>query len=292
MKKLIIILTTLFFLIGGLIGGYFIGQNAETIKSWFEKDPSQQEQEKPGVDDPVIPEEPEKVEITDFAFYGNTVYNYSGTEKDITIPSSYSVEYQKVEEKYYTELEDWVNDKIECDGIDCVYNWFQPLRITFENAEVEPMFFSGGYYEMATSGLDPGFDIDLAFPATIEFYEATYYEGDEFVVESICDYMRFSKMYFPEGFDNILFEFPTFEKVTLPSTIKQIADYNTFNVETLKEFVIFNEDQVVTVGGSEDLEVPLDCKIYVPDSLYEDYYQSNDYPTERLYKLSELGEVA
>lgn len=291
MKKFLIFLITLIFLIGGLIGGYFIGQNADTIKSWFEKDPTQQEQEKPGVDDPVIPEEPEKVEITDFAFYGNTVYNYSGTEKDITIPSSYSVEYQKVEEKYYTEAKDWVNDKIEGECLDYFYNWFQPIKITFDNEEVEPIFLSGGYWEFANRD-DLDFDIESSFPATIEFYEATYYEGDEFVVESICDYMRFSKMYFPEGFDNILFEFSTFEKVTLPSTIKQIDNYHAFNVETLKELVILNEDQVVTVGGPEDLEVPLDCKIYVPDSLYEDYIQSNNYPAERLYKLSELGEVA
>lgn len=291
MKKLIIFLITLIVLIGGLIGGYFIGQNAETIKSWFEKDPTQQEQEKPGVDDPVIPEEPEKVEITDFAFYGNTVYNYSGTEKDITIPSSYSVEYQKVEEKYYTEAEDWIHDKIEGECLDYIYNWFQPIKITFDNEEVEPIFLSGGYWELANKD-DLDFNIESSFPATIEFYEATYYEGDEFVVESICEYMRFSKMYFPEGFDNILFEFSTFEKVTLPSTIKQIDNYHAFNVETLKELVILNEDQVVTVGGPEDLEVPLDCKIYVPDSLYEDYIQSNNYPAERLYKLSELGEVA
>ena len=33
MKKFLIFLITLIFLIGGLIGGYFIGQNAETIKS-------------------------------------------------------------------------------------------------------------------------------------------------------------------------------------------------------------------------------------------------------------------
>lgn len=38
MKKFTIFLTILIFLIGGLIGGYFIGQNAETIKSWFEKE--------------------------------------------------------------------------------------------------------------------------------------------------------------------------------------------------------------------------------------------------------------
>lgn len=283
MKKLTIFLTILIFLIGGLIGGYFIGQNAETIKSWFEKEPTQQEQEIP--DD----QEPEKVEITDFAFYGNTVYRYSGDDKVITIPSSYSVEYEKVEEKRYLTSDEWGNSLVT-DGSDYVYNLYQPLRITFENAEVEPMFFSGGYYEMATSGLDPDFDIDSAFPATIEFFKATYYEGDDYIVENVGEYFAYSNPIIEDGSVNN--ERLTCETVILPSTIKQIDYYFSLQIRTLKELVILNEDQVLTVGGPEDLEVPLTCKIYVPDSLFEEYTQSFEYPTERLYKLSERGVVA
>ena len=278
MKKLIIFLITLIVLIGGLVGGYFIGQNAETIKSWFEKDPTQQEQEIP--DD----QEPEKVEITDFAFYGNTVYRYNGDDKVITIPSSYSVEYEKVEERRYLTSYEWGNSLVT-DGSDYVYNLYQPLRITFENAEVEPMFFSGGYYEMATSGLDPDFDIDSAFPATIEFFKATYYEGDDYIVENVGEYFKYSNPIIEDGSVND--ERLTCETVILPSTIKQIDYYFSLQIRTLKELVILNEDQVLTVGGPEDLSVPLDCKIYVPDSLYEEYIQSPEYPTERLYKLSE-----
>lgn len=283
MKKLIIFLITLIVLIGGLVGGYFIGKNAETIKSWFEKDPTQQEQEIP--DD----QEPEKAEITDFAFYGNTVYRYSGDDKVITIPSSYSVEYEKVEEKRYLTGDEWI-DGLVTDGSDYVYNLYQPLRITCENAEVEPMFFSGGYYEMATSGLDPGFDIDLAFPATIEFFKATYYEGDDYIVENVGEYFAYSNPIIEDGSVND--ERLTCETVILPSTIKQIDYYFSLEIRTLKELVILNEEQVLTVGGPEDLSVPLDCKIYVPDSLFEEYAQSSEYPTERLYKLSERGVVA
>lgn len=289
MKKFTIFLTILIFLIGGLVGGYFIGQNAETIKSWFEKDPTQQEQEKPGIDDPEIPEEPEKVEITDFAFYGNTVYRYSGDDKVITIPSSYSVEYEKVEEKRYLTSYEWGNSLVT-DGSDYVYNLYQPLRITFENAEVEPMFFSGGYYEMATSGLDPDFDIDSAFPATIEFFKATYYEGDDYIVENVGEYFAYSNPIIEDGSVND--ERLTCETVILPSTIKQIDYYFSLEIRTLKELVILNEEQVLTVGGPEGLRVPLDCKIYVPDSLYEEYIQSPEYPSERLYKLSKRGVVA
>ena len=291
MKKFTIFLTILIFLIGGLVGGYFIGQNAETIKSWFEKDQTQQEQEKPGVDDPVIPEEPEKVEIKDFYFYGNTVAYYSGDEKEITIPASYS----RVDSLSYTvhfdDSSDYENYQEQIDDI--IKYQFQAIKIISDNTIIEPLFFEGGMYDLAYNWLeDSTNDIDTLFPATVEYYETTFYEGDDYIVENVGMLFCCKNSEYVEEENDFQVNLATYEKVILPSTIKQIDYCNAFDVETLKELVILNEDQVVTVGGPEDLEVPLACKIYVPDSLYEDYYQSNNYPTERLYKLSELGVVS
>ena len=273
MKKFTIFLTILIFLIGGLVGGYFIGQNADTIKSWFEKEPTQQE----------------KVEIKDFYFFDNTVAYYSGDEKEITIPASYS----RVDSLSYTvhfdDASDYENYQEQVDDI--IKYQFQAIKIIPDNTTIEPLFFEGGMYDLAYNWLeDSTNDIDTLFPATVEYYETIFYEGDDYIVENVGMMFSCKNSEYVEEENDFQINLATYEKVILPSTIKQIDLYAAFNIETLKEIVILNEDQVVTVGGPEDLEVPLDCKIYVPDSLYEDYYQSNNYPTERLYKLSELGE--
>lgn len=299
MKKLIIFLITLIVLIGGLIGGYFIGQNAETIKSWFEKDPTQQEQEKPGVDDPVIPEEPEKVEITDFAFCGSIVYDYSGESTTVEIPTSYSVEFSLADTQHfdtYFDFETFANTYTG-EGLYSKGAWFLGIKVIPDKSP-EDYSYQEYFYYGNTISMDIYTNKSLLFPATIEFYDTTFYEGNDFIVDTV-DFSFFVSSYLYDS-NNVLTveETINIETLILPSTIIYLdgpsMEWDSERLVTLKEVVILNDEKVIRGSSIPQFVYPENCKIYVPDSLYDLYkspsnlFQSPD----QLYKLSELGEVA
>ena len=316
MKKFTIFLTILIFLIGGLIGGYFIGQNADTIKSWFEKDPTQQEQEKPGVDDPVIPEEPEKVEITDFAFCGSIVYDYSGESTTVEIPTSYSVEFSLADTQHFDTYFDFETFANTCtgEGLYAIGAWFLGIKVIPDKSPEDSSYQEYFYYGNTIS-MDIYRNKSLLFPATIEFYDTTFYEGNDFIVDTV-DFSFFVSSYSYDS-NNVLTveETINIETLILPSTIiyldgpsmewdsERLAiiyldgpsmEWDSERLVTLKEVVILNDEKVIRGSSVSQFVYPENCKIYVPDSLYDLYkspsnlFQSPD----QLYKLSELGVVS
>lgn len=291
MKKFLIFLITLIFLIGGLIGGYFIGQNAETIKSWFEKDPTQQEQEIPN------DQESEKVEITDFAFCGSIVYDYSGESTTVEIPTSYSVEFSLADTQHFDTYFDFETFANTCtgEGLYAIGAWFLGIKVIPDKSP-EDYSYQEYFYYGNTISMDIYRNESLLFPATIEFYDTTFYEGNDFIVNTV-DFSFFVSSYSYDS-NNVLTveETINIETLILPSTIIYLdgpsMEWDSEKLETLKEVVILNDKTKIQGSSVDQFVYPENCKIYVPDALYEQYYQSKYYPSERLYKLSEYEGVA
>ena len=269
-KRISIIVLLLIVLFGAFIGGMFAYRSSATIRSWFERTNIE-----------------EQKEITDFYFYDNKVIYYTGEDKEITIPSSYSRVDTLSYTKYFETSSDYENYQMEVDNI--LKYLHQACKIIPDDNSQESLYFEGGLLELI-EWLDEEESRNISdyFPATVEYYETTFYEGDDHIVEEVSEYFFLSGYNYSE--DIVNFNYSKYEKVILPETIKKV-NINSFNNEIVKEIIILNETQILEVEGSEDLEIPSDCKIYVPDSLYNNYLSSNYYPSEKIFKLSELENV-
>lgn len=270
MKKIFLLIFSLIILSAAFVGGMFAYRSSATIRSWFETSNSEQQKE-----------------ITDFYFYKNQVARYKGNSNIIdNIPTSYSKVDKLSYTKHFETSSEYEESQMTAENL--VEYICSPIDIIPDDNTIELIHFDGGLVELSEwLSEEEGRDINDYFPAKINFYETTFYEGNDYQVEEIGE-MFFLKDYLAEEYYQI-------EKIVLPETINNIY-YSVFDSESLKEIVITNENQILKVDDFKDYKlVPIDSKVYVPDNLYEEYKASEIfkcYDGENLVSFNNICKIS
>ena len=133
---------------------------------------------------PEEPEEPEqKVEITDWTFYGNSLGVYKGSADVIdNIPTSYSVGETVIktyncysEEDFYSLIGDDVYALLQT----------PPIKVTFERLNLIKEYLNYAELVYDIEILVSTYDLSDLCVFTIEEYHTTYYEGNDFQVNTV-----------------------------------------------------------------------------------------------------------
>lgn len=226
------------------------------------------EPDKPDIpDEPAESDEP-KNEITDFILVDNVVWNYYGDEEVLPyIPESYSYEesysYTQEYASFDLFLEDLSNKSFESKN---VLPFFQTFKIKSESG-IE--FKAKGGYVLNEAYL---YETDNLFPATIDFYDTTYYEGTDYYVDTLGDYFAESKL----------------RQIDVPNFITACMP-NSFQGGSVEEVIIYYDQDVLSC--SVNIEHNESINYYVPDNLYENYKNSASFSRENVYKMSDYGMI-
>lgn len=224
--------------------------------------------------DPNTPVDPELEEITDYIFVNNTVLSYVGDSSVVeNIPTSYSIKEDINHTKHFSsfnELAEYVDDLASSDLENFVEIYSKTLNIIPDNGKDAVKVPGGILYFSYDEDVFNSVMASDTFPASVEIYDTTYYEGNDYQLDTLGEY-------FPESV----------EKIVVPVNIQNISRY-TFNLPNLQEVIIENDESVlVCIDGQLD---PSDIRYYVPDNLYDDYKNNSAFPSNQIYKLSQYGQ--
>ena len=200
----------------------------------------------------------QRVEITDWTFFENSVSSYKGTAEVVNnIPSSYSMEFIPSSEEVQFEDLDSLYEYIYSQNIESFY------KITFNGLE-EKYFSLPSFSEYVFLFVGSG-DISTIFPAKIQLGEVKYYEGNDFEVDSLQSQV-FSKDFYENNVSELI----------IPENIKNI-DVNAF-AKGRSEYinkVVINCNEVVKFisvsNGNDPEDINVGTNVYVKAELLEEY---------------------
>ena len=224
--------------------------------------------------DPDTPAEPELEEITDYIFVNNTVLSYIGDSSVVeNIPTSYSIKEDINHTKHFSsfnELAVYIDDLASSDSENFVEICSKTWNIIPDNGKDAVKVPGGLIYFNYDDALFNSVMASDTFPANVEIYDTTYYEGNDYQLDTLGEYFLQS-----------------IEKFVVPVNIQNIYKC-TFDSPNLQEVIIENDESVlVCVDGQLG---PSNIKYYVPDNLYEDYKNNSVIPSDQVYKLSQYGQ--
>lgn len=224
--------------------------------------------------DPDTPVDPELEEITDYIFVNNTVLSYIGDSSVVeNIPTSYSIKEDINHTKHFSsfnELAEYIDDLASSDSENFVEICSKTWNIIPDNGKDAVKVPGGLIYFNYDDALFNSVMASDTFPANVEIYDTTYYEGNDYQLDTLGEYFLQS-----------------IEKFVVPVNIQNIYKC-TFDSPNLQEVIIENDESVlVCVDGQLD---PSNIKYYVPDNLYEDYKNNSVIPSDQVYKLSQYGQ--
>lgn len=226
----------------------------------------------PGGDTDNEPEPEQKVEITDWTFFENSVSSYKGTAEVVNnIPSSYSMEYIPSSEEVQFEDLDSLYEYIYSQNIESFY------KITFNGLE-EKYFSLPSFSEYVFLFVGSG-DISTIFPAKIQLGEVKYYEGDDFEVDSLQAQV-FSKDFYENNVSELI----------IPENIKKI-DVNAFTKGRSEYInkVIINCNEVVKFtsvsSGNDPEDINVGTNVYVKAELLEEYKTTYPQSADHIFPI-------
>ena len=272
-KRVLISIMSLIFVITAVIAGLgiaFTVQNPQVVQNWFkgeeissdagaDEKPSDEDPETPSEEDPPI----EKVEITDWTFSGNSLGVYKGSADIITnIPTTYSVEQHLVsttntssEEEFYAFLSALMSDNEKL--------YENPVKVTFSLVDLSKSYANYAEFVMDFEVLASTYDVNDLYTCTIEEFENTYYEGDDFKVNAV-------------GLST--FANTTATTIILPEEITEVGvvafPENVLNFEIKSK--TYCENFKISTSGAY-------LSVYVPENLYDSYLNNVD--SENLFVI-------
>lgn len=202
----------------------------------------------------------QRVEITDWTFFENSVSIYKGTAEVVNnIPSSYSMEFIPSTEELQFEDLDSCFEYIYSFDINSFY------KVTFNGME-EKYFDYISFTEYLYSFMKDN-DPSSLFPAKVQIGEVKFYEGNDYQVDTINSMILVNGLY-----ENNVSE------LVIPENIKKI-DVNAFSTDRDKyvdkvtiqsnEVVLFVDRFASSTDTLEDINIH--TNIYVKAELLEEY---------------------
>lgn len=276
MKKFFMVLISIVLILGISLGTAY-AVKPDLVKTWFGIEDTQTEEptddtEKPddgnlgdveiplpGGDDgeievPIDPGEQEIVYTTNVADYeinGDTITAYNGTDKNIKIPTSYSIAGTKIVELSFDLQHDLINYLM--DNHDSIT---YPITIK-DNTNQEYEFYSE--FEVIE-------DMDMVYPVSMSTEKMLYEDGDDYQITKIdMDILSNSLVEYvivPDGITEVDASFrrcDTLKEVQIPATVTEIGMQTFLDCENLvaikvdedsenylsEDGVLFNKDKTI-----------------------------------------------
>lgn len=199
--------------------------------------------------DPETPEEPEEPEeivcvtnVADYEFVGETITAYNGSEKNIALPSSYSIAGTENVELTFNDQFELLNYVEELPFSTYPF----PLTVT-DNENQEYVF---------NSEIEILENYDVVYPVKMEVEKTIYVEGDDYQVTEI---------------GNQSFQGADIENITIPSSVTNIESFAFSNCDILEKISI--PASVTNIGDNAfygcvkltSIDVDEDNAIYLSD---------------------------
>ncbi len=228
----------------------------------------------PGGDTDNEPEPEQKVEITDWTFFENSVSIYKGTAEVVNnIPSSYSMEFTPSTEELQFEDLDSCFEYIYSFDINSFY------KVTFNGMEekyFDYISFSEYFYSFMKDN-----DPSSLFPAKVQIGEVKFYEGNDYQIDTINSMILANGLY-----ENNVSE------LVIPENIKTI-DVNAFSTAEGKfvnkvtiqsnEVVLFVDRSASSTDTLEDIDVK--TNVYVKAELLEEYKTTYPQSADHIFPI-------
>lgn len=216
-----------------------------------EKDPNEQpddpKPEQPEDPKPEQPEDHNEEEIVGtvipFSFNDGAIVGYSGNDKEITIPTSYSFGGYKTEETTFENIWDF-------------YDWYHRNQFEWKGKEITIKLANGEDYVIYNSSniLPELENIEDAFPIIYIDKKEVFVEGNDFQVDTIgasaFSGKQFSKVEIPYGItkiENYAFSgCSSMTELSLPNSLIEIEQAGFYKCTALESLTI--PDSVTTLG--------------------------------------------
>lgn len=202
----------------------------------------------------------EKVEITDFKFFKNSVVAYTGDSTVVeNIPTGYSFEFIPSSEEIVinssSDMENVFNDS---------FDYSSYLKVTFNDETIE-------YYDLVSFSAVAIEKGESIYPFKILVGEMKFFEGKDYNIDGISRYA---------------FDGTNVDTVILPN---HITSFELSNFYQIKKLIVNNETAVIQGLDFSNGETTYDAfEMYVPDSLYEEYLSDEIWSkyTKNIFKKS------
>lgn len=207
-----------------------------------EETPGEDEEpsEEPGTEEPGEDEEPDEepeIKVLDFTFSDGVLTSYTGSETEIIIPSSYSLEKTLVDTfNNYEELQSYFNNQEE------YFYGFPNDYIVTTGLGTEYKLFKGYYLE------DYSYSYD--YPLTVEC--VNYIEGDDYAVK---------------GIGASAFISSDIVSVTIPASIEVITHDAFLGCENLTSVIFEDNSKLTEIGANAFSDCSSLTNIILPTSL-------------------------
>lgn len=206
-------------------------------------EPGGEEPDVPGEETPDEPDEPDPtpVEIKDFVFDDGVLVEYTGTDKHVEIPSSYSLGESK--EVFLVEVTNWLN---LYNGTDYVEELFGKINFKTVDADGTVNYYDD-YNSLRSS--------NHTLPVKVYNTQHEYFTGDDFTVIEISSGVfkdsNIEKVTLNTGLEKInshaFYGCENLTEISFPQTLKEIGQNAFYGCSNLKT-VIFNES-LETIGA-------------------------------------------
>lgn len=303
----------------GMTLGISYAINPNLVRYWFgiestQTEPPTEDTEEPGEDEEPGTEEPGKetplVKFSDFVFSDGALAGYTGSETEVVIPSSYSIEktlvdtfnnYEEIQ-SYFNNQEEYFygfpNDYIVTTGLGTEYKLFKgyyledysysydyPLTIECVN------YIEGDDYAVKGIGASAFISSDIVsvtIPSNIEIIGVDAFLGcvnltsvifednsklTEIGVNAFNDCSSLTNIALPSSLiyiDDSAFMWSGLESISIPQSVTKIGTRAFNSCKNLKK-VIFNNETPPELGDYVFGSCNSELTIYVPESYVEEY---------------------